>query len=225
MREEEVILNYQLNFENILHIGACRGTEISFYRNLLLANNVVFVEPNPDVYKELLINIEKDKKGINVYTYQLACSNKVEKNVDFNIIYGSDANFMEGNKGCSSFLEIDYDNVVKANNSHHFIFKEKIKVDTITIDKLIEKHPDIDFNFLNIDAQGVEYQILDGARELLKKQSLEMILVEATVDEPFYINNCSFDSVKNLLSQYGYIFDRMIWHSIDKWGDAIFIKE
>jgi len=134
---------------------------------------------------------------------------------------------MSGNKGCSSILNIDYKNVIESNNIHHFLFKEKIKVKNKKIDDLIEENNlnYKDYNFLNIDAQGAELMVLNGAKKLLSLNYLTSIFVEITVEQPFYENNSSFQDVKNLLKEYNFNLKDIYWHSKNKWGDALFIKE
>ena len=226
MREIYTLKKYNVNFSGVIHIGAHRGEEIEYYENEFNAKNVIFVEPNPEVFDELKFNIH-NKSFYNIKSFCYCCAiSDFNGTADFNLIYGQDANFMSGNKGCSSLLEIDYKNVADCNNNHHFIFKNKIKVSVKTLDCLLEEHDHnfSDFQFLNIDAQGVELKVLNGAQKLLNNKNLKYILIESTVDKPFYKENSTFAEIKNFLETKNFKFLEMIWHNVNVWGDALFVR-
>lgn len=227
MKEIKILKNNKVNFSGVIHVGAHRGEEITYYEEDFYATKVIFVEPNPEVFSELKINID-NKSFFNIKSFCYCCAiSDFDGESDFNIIYGQDANFMSGNKGCSSLLEINYENVRKENNSHHFVFQKKIKVPVYKLDTLLEQnnHNFEDFQFLNIDSQGVELQVLKGAEKLLQQKTLKNILVESTIDKPFYQGNSLFLEVKEFLEKRDFKFIDMIWHSENVWGDALFQRK
>jgi FkbM family methyltransferase len=226
MKEIQILKNNNIEFSGVIHVGAHRGEEITYYEEHFNAKQAIFIEPNPDVFDELKFNIN-NKLFFNIKSYCYCCAiSDFDGESDFNIIYGEDAKFMEGNKGCSSLLDIDYKNVNEQNNKHHFIFQNKIKVPVSKLDTLLEinDHKFEDYQFLNIDAQGVELQVLKGAEKLLTKKSLKYILIESTIEKPFYKENCLFNDLKDFLEKRSFKFIQMIWHSEGIWGDALFIR-
>jgi FkbM family methyltransferase len=229
------MLNNEINFlkkhnvciNGVIHVGAHRGEEVDYYENVFNAKQAIFIEPNPDVFKELNFNLDNKKYYdiiCHTYCYAVSDYNGVGK---FNIIYGNDADFMTGNKGCSSLLELNVENINNSNNQNHFNLKNQIDVVVKKLDDILieNKHELSNFDFMNIDAQGVELQILKGSTNLLENGSIEAILIEATLEQPFYMNNSDFNEIKEYLKIFGFNYREIFWHSYGKWGDALFIKE
>jgi len=199
----------------IIHVGAHRGEEVEQYADMD-AKTVIWVEPNPDVFKEMKHFLTSVGASIESHAFEYAVSDTDHDTVDFHLYYGPDAGFMRGNKGCSSLL--------KAKGRFESWHQETIQVETITIDTLLTendfKHSD--FQLLNLDVQGVELLALKGASEVLKH--VKYVATEATWENPDYVDNVMYDDLKSFLESKGFTETEIVNHGPD-WGDVLFIKE
>ena len=199
----------------IIHVGAHRGEEVEQYADMG-AKTVIWVEPNPDVFKEMKHFLTSVGASIDSHAFEYAVSDVDHDNVDFHLYYGPDAGFMRGNKGCSSLL--------KAKGRFESWHQETIKVETITIDTLLTENDfkPSDFQLLNLDVQGAELLALKGASEVLKY--VKYVATEATWQNPDYVDNVMYDDLKSFLDSKGFIETEIVNHGPD-WGDVLFVKE
>ena len=205
--------NIQLT--GVIHVGAHRGEEVNEYEDLG-AKQVIWVEANPDVFKEMEVNLTRAGASVESIAFQYAASNVDHETVDFYRYYGPDAGYLIGNKGCSSLL--------KTSGIWESWYKDTIKVETITLDTLIAendyKHQD--FQLLNMDVQGAELMVLQGSNKLL--ESVQYITTEATWKNAEYIDNVMYDDLKCFLESKGFIETEILPHT-ENWGDVLFIRK
>ena len=206
--------NNKISLNGVIHVGAHRGEEI-FYYEKLGAKKVIWVEPNPDVFKEMEVFLTDASVCVESTAFEYAASNVDHEEVNFHLYYGPDAGWLVGNKGCSSLL--------KAKGRFESWHKKTIIVETITIDTLIEEngYTISDFQLLNLDVQGAELLVLEGATKTL--DNIKYISTEATWNNPDYVGNVMYDKLKLFLESKGYIEEEVINHGPD-WGDALFVK-
>ena len=76
--------------------------------------------------------------------------------------------------------------------------------------------------FLNIDVQGVEYEVFLGAKNLLST-TVKAILVE-TSDIELYENQKTKNQITALLNEFGFVLDMYFAHDT-MWGDTYYIKK
>ncbi len=178
------------------------GAHIGLY-SIILAREVKdsFIyafEPNPDVYKVLVKNINLIKLGGKITPEEFALSADRGKHTLYISSYSARSSFYE--------LHARYDN----NKIVH-----TFTVDCYSIDYLVQsglcKPPDA----LKIDVEGHEYEVLRGARETLARGSPQ-IFVETHGGENGVPNE---DRIKDLLAPFGYKFKKLgypIWCYKDK---------
>ena len=87
--------------EGAIHVGAHRGEEIYDYEKLG-AKKVVWIEPNPEVFEELVCFLENAETSVESTGFCVAAGDSDNDEIDFHVCYGPDAGYMVGNKGCSS---------------------------------------------------------------------------------------------------------------------------
>jgi FkbM family methyltransferase len=144
-----------LNIETVYDIGACTGSWSMNMRYSLLPNAKFYLfEANPDY--------EKDLQGRNMPYFMTVLSNPERGEVEF---------YNGKNTGDSYYKETTkiYDEM------------SCIKLKTQTLDNLIQEHNLPTPQFIKLDTQGSELDILDGAKTILGKT--EFILTEMPIVE------------------------------------------
>lgn len=206
------------NIKNVLHVGADRGGELPQYLEMGV-ERVVWVEANPEVYQELLENLENmNITSIDSIPYNQLITDEDDIETDFNLYYGWDAGHLVGNKGMSS--------VLKAKNSWwgSECYRGTIKLNSLTLDTFIERN-NLGYNFdlLNMDTQGAELMISKGANEVLR--NIKYINSEVTFYNTSYHNNPLFDDLNEYFKKFGFKHIQTELSGDKNWGDAIFAKE
>jgi FkbM family methyltransferase len=205
------------NIKTVLHVGADRGGELPQYKEIGV-EKVVWIEANPEVYKELLENLEiMNISEIESLPFNQLVSDKDDVETDFNLYYGWDAGHLVGNKGMSSML--------KAKNSWwgSECYRGTIKLNSLTLDTFLERNNlGYDFDLLNMDTQGAELLISQGATKVL--ENVKYINSEVTLFNPPYHDNPLFDELYNYFKNFGFVHIQTEMSDVN-WGDAIFAKE
>ena len=191
--------------------------------------NVVCFEPN----KKELENIEKKYKKNNyakiVYSEKALFKNKGTKILHITKL---DTN--------SSLLRAS-DEFIKRYQATNFETIEQKRIKTTTIDLIIDEElrkENIKAEFIKIDTQGTEYQILEGAKDNLKSNTVA-ILCEVEFF-PLYENQKLFEDVIIYLRKFGFKLygiypnyrsnqklDKKYFEYEERliWGDAVFLWE
>jgi FkbM family methyltransferase len=211
---------YSVPVSGVVHVGAHRGEELENY----IVDGVqraVWIEPNPEVYDEMMTHFAAYgwdlENRIKNHTFMLAASDVDDQEVDFYLVYGPDAGFMEGNKGCSSML--------KPIGRFESWFQKKITATTVTLDTLMERNnlDPSDYQCLMIDTQGAELLVLRGAENLLKH--ITLIVAEVTFHTPDYEDNPTFEEVRDFLDAHGFSHVTTGFWGDDHQGDGVFIRK
>jgi len=194
-----IVNKYNIQFKGILHVGAHECEEISLYDKYLPRNKVLWVEAIPE-------KVEFCKKNHNnVLIEQAIVSDKIEK-VKFNI---------SNNGQSSSFLEFGLHKFYHGNVHYvdSFVSETKLLRDVI-------KNYNIEFNFLNLDIQGVELKALKGMEEYLPK--IDYIYSEVNSDNVY--EGCAIvTEIDEYLKQFGFSRAETKWTEC-KWGDALYLR-
>ena len=217
MSFKEEYLNRK-DIRKVIHVGADRGGELPQYRNMGV-EEVVWVEANPEVYQELLENLELMNVGeVKSLPFNQLISDSDDIETDFNIYYGWDAGHLVGNKGMSSLL--------KAKNSWwgSECYRGTVKLQSYTLDTFLEKNSlGYDYDMLNMDTQGAELMVCKGAVKLL--ESVKYINSEVTLYNPQYEGNPLFNEIYDFLKPFGFIHIETELSGDGNWGDAVFEKK
>tara|TARA_B100000579_G_C22792054_1_gene835072 strand:- start:164 stop:817 length:654 start_codon:yes stop_codon:yes gene_type:complete len=217
MSFKEEYLNRK-DIKKVVHVGADRGGELPQYRNMGV-EEVVWVEANPEVYQELLENLElMDVSEVKSLPFNQLISDSDDIETDFNIYYGWDAGHLVGNKGMSSLL--------KAKNSWwgSECYRGTVKLQSSTLDTFLEKNSlGYDYDMLNMDTQGAELMVCKGAVKLL--ESVKYINSEVTLYNPQYEGNPLFNEIYDFLKPFGFVHIETELSGDGNWGDAVFEKK
>ena len=199
---DTIVKKYDLKTNCIGHVGAWKAREITNYKNLFGDVTVIFVEAN----KKLKPFIDENIKSYeNVRCEYIALGSKISKGV-------LNLHEVEGNTGQSSSLLEPY--------LHPSIGTETIEVEITTADILFKNDP---VDFLSIDVQGYELEVLKGASNTL--HNVSTLIVEVNRTEQY--KDCAL--VQDL-DQYLKSFDLTRvetewWGDKEDWGDALYIKQ
>lgn len=190
---------YSLDISGVIHVGAHFGEEHATYKSLGI-DDIVYFEPVKktfDILKQRVTDAE-------LYNIALGNDNKfIEMYIEEEDAYG-----------CSSILQpsTNYSSV-------KFSGKESVEM------KKLDDYNFNKFNFLNIDVQGYELEVLKGSRESLKHIDYILCEVNRNIPEKImdYIGASPIDEIINLLDTYGFVLMEVDWAG-GSWGDAFFYK-
>lgn len=191
---------YNMNIKGIIHVGAHYGEELSEYVKNGIQDIVVF-EPLSecfDVLAQKVMNL-----NANIDGHQVALGS----------VPGTATMYLSDNeKQSSSILK------PKVHLTHHpnvkFDGMEEVEVD------LLDNFDTKEYNFLNMDVQGYELEVLKGAIETLKH--VDYVYCEVNRDE-VYEGNAYVEEIDEFLSAYGMERVETSWEG-QIWGDALYIR-
>lgn len=196
-----LIEKYNLNIRGVIQVGAHYGQETQIFLNAGI-NKIVLFEPTPDIFAKL-----ESYSGSAAWCYNCALSN-----------FNGEADFYVEtvNQGFSSSLLKSK----KHSEYHpHITFDNKIKVEVRQLDEFLVFAPFC--NFLFLDVQGGELDVLKGAKEYLKH--VDLIYTEINFEELY--EGCGLvGDLDKFLKPYG--FERVETVNFPSGdGDAVYIKK
>jgi FkbM family methyltransferase len=192
---------YNMDVKGIIHIGGHYGEEIDEYvRNGI--QEIVIFEPLSDSFDVLCENI-KDLNA-NIIAHQVALG--PEETIA--TMYVSD-----NEKQSSSLLKPK----VHITHHPHVKFPETEEVEV----KVLDDFDYSKYNFINMDVQGYELEVLKGAKKTL--EHVDYVYCEVNRDE-VYEGNAYVEELDEFLSQYNMERVETSWEG-QIWGDALYIKK
>ncbi len=202
-----LLAKYKFTPTGVFHIGASTGQEAKDYFNAG-AENVIWVEAIPQVFKQLERNIQEFPRMVSINE----CIADVDgKEMTFNI--------SNNEAQSSSLLELDYHKT----DHPDVYYTEKIQVFTKRVDTLLkERKINLeDYNFLNIDLQGAELMALKGMGDELNKVKYAYL----EVNKKHEYKDCPLLSdIDSYMDLFGFKRVELEWCGGFSWGDAMYIK-
>lgn len=194
---------YSMNINGVIHVGAHFGEEQNVYKSLGI-DKIVYFEPVGKTFKKL-----KERIGDNAILFNYALGNE-NKEIE---MYVEEADAY----GCSSILKPS-DNYKNVKFDYGEIVQMK-RLDDIEYDFN-------DYNFMNIDVQGYELEVLKGSIKIL--EHIDYIMCEInrfTHEKPLeYIDCVQIAMLSDFLLDFGFVLVEQNWAGVS-WGDGLFIKE
>ena len=195
---EDMICEYVLKFlrtdisrVNYLDLGANHAKELSnTYKFYKMGGRGVLVEANPELIPELTEN----RKGDVILNNVIVPSDEAFKgSTDFYVLSGD---------GLST---LDYESAVKACEVNPEItIKQKYSVNTVTVSEILDRYFKDGMDILNIDLEGIEYQILKEFD--FSKIRPKIILLENIEYKPYLVTEKSFSQdAAELLKSNNYV--------------------
>jgi FkbM family methyltransferase len=198
-----IVKKYNMNISGIIHIGAHQGQEVREYVENGYQDLIMF-EPLSENFRILEENL-KDMNA-NITAHQVALGNE-EKNV---VMYLSDNGLLS-----SSVLKPKVH--LQLHPSVGFPGVEEVEMRRL--DSFVEETKN--FNFINMDVQGYELEVLKGGMETLKH--IDYVYCEVNRDE-LYEGNVFIEDLDKFLSDYSMERVETDWAGT-LWGDALYIRK
>lgn len=171
----------KFNPKCILDIGAYHGDWTKMISTVFPEANIIMFDANR-TNNDILEKLTNDK-----IKYHNACLSDIEKIVEF---YSKSID--SDNSGASYYKEI-------FGNYRNDVITTKIQ--TQTLDTFVSEHNDIDF--IKLDTQGSELDILEGAKNTLKNNNVKYILLELIVFD-MNCNSPTFEDRIIYMKKIGY---------------------
>jgi FkbM family methyltransferase len=189
---DEIVKTLNLNIKGVIHVGGHVGEEIPVYQKY--TNNIYIFEPQKDCFDKITNDVNK-----------------------FNCALGHEEGefvmYLADNKQSSSLME------PKTHLKEH---PSVLFVDTAIVEvKTLDSFDITSCNFLNMDVQGYELNVLKGGVDTLKH--IDAVYTEVNTDE-LYTNNPLIEEMDEWLKEKGFI---RVWTHItpNHWGDALYVKQ
>lgn len=222
----KVSYRYKLNYRghgsiNLIDVGSVGGLPRPWRENANLVRFLLNFEPN-----------DSPCSGDSFMTYNTALWDE-ETIRPFYVYKGANSTGSSLFQQNVDFVRSNYETLKtrgpKKLSDTWFDRSELVKVMEMkcrTLDSVLADHfPSTPFHFLKTDAQGAEYQILNGSKNLLSGSCLGLYLELFTI--PLYEGIFLMDEVSNFVGQYGFKLVRKLpaHGSFDSQHDCLFLKE
>jgi FkbM family methyltransferase len=188
----------------VMHVGAFAGEELNQYRSIGLSNTIMF-EPQEHLYNSI-----KSRCIVNEKIYNVALgSERGSKDMYISFREGGVAH---GSGASSSLLKPK----VHLEEHPEVTFPETKTVEVHTLDD----YYDPQYNFLNIDVQGYELEVLKGASKTLA--NVDAMILEVSRDEVY--EGCPMiEDIDNFLRDFGFNRIAEVWQS-KSGGEALYAR-
>ena len=199
---KDLVKKYDLKIKGIIHVGGHHGEELEDYIDEGIQNIILF-EPLSDCFDVIGYKCQDLNANIEGHQVALGSERGIAK------MYVSD-----NEKQSSSILKPK----VHLTHHPHVKFPETEDVEVHLLDDYL---PNInDYNFINMDVQGFELEVLKGGKKALEQ--VNYVYCEVNRDE-VYENNAYVEEIDEFLAGYGMERVETDWAG-DIWGDALYIK-
>lgn len=188
-----------------VHVGGHTGEEASWY-NASGFSRVLWMEPHPELYAQLCENLIK-------FDNQIAYPFGIHDTLKKAVLHEA------SNAGLSSSI-LDLGLHAKYHPSVKYVKDVTIKL--FRLDDFFNRFGVTDdFNFLNIDVQGVELNVIKSLGTRVNQ--FDYIYTEVN-EEKLYKGCCLVGEIDSYLSDFG--FTRILTSMTkNHWGDALYVKK
>ncbi|MBR8840968.1 MAG: FkbM family methyltransferase [Stigonema ocellatum SAG 48.90 = DSM 106950] len=198
---EELVQKYHVKIRGLIHVGAHYGQEYEIYQKLGIAN-LIFFEPLSRNFKILETHVAAQAQLVQK---ALGNENKKVKMYTESANNGMSSSILKPQKHLEQYPQIIFDT-------------EEI-VEMVRLDDFLSEKQN--YNFLTIDVQGYELEVLKGSQETLT--NISGILTEVNRDE-LYENCAQVEQLDSFLDLYNFHRVETNWEG-GTWGDAFYLKK
>jgi FkbM family methyltransferase len=193
---------YEMDIRGVIHIGAHHGKEIQEYLDNGIQNITVF-EPVSETFDILAKKLEDYNADIN--GYQVALGNRVgTATMNLSPTHSMSSSLLKPKQHLELHPDVIFDGT------------EEVAID------MLDNFDLRGANFINMDVQGYELEVLKGGSKSL--ENIDYVYCEVNRDE-VYEGNAFIEEIDEYLSNYG--FQRVLTKYLETyytWGDALYIK-
>ena len=175
----------------IFDIGAHVGSTTMEYRRLFPLAFIYCFEPFSQIFDKLLLNVKGDSR-ISCHKYAVS-EKKGAAVLNINLSPATNSLLETDERGSSYWGE------------HLLDTTSQMKVETTTVDCFCHEKGITHIDILKIDAQGSEYAVFMGAKDMLSKQKISLIYTELIMC-PTYKGQRKFYEYLGLMDSFGYEF-------------------
>lgn len=173
----------------IVDVGAHVGSVALEYRELFPHATIHCFEPFPLSYQELQHNVGGDAR---ICCHPFAVSDKEGTDVlNANLSSATNSLLLTDKRGSSYWGEGLFDTT------------SQVEIDTTTIDVFTREKGILNVDILKLDVQGLEYAVLNGAKDMLSNQRVSLIYTELILG-PSYQKQHKLHEYLTLLDSFGY---------------------
>jgi len=203
---EHTNINYTGIFERIdvgikgiIHVGLWDFVEHTCYTKLV-GNKVIGIEGNPQVFEQMSKPVAEEA-GYKVFNECVSGADNIEKEF-FLAAHGS--SFHQGPPEWGK--------------------NRYIKVKTKTLSTILEENnlDPTEYDFLNIDVEGAELEVLKGYEKYLKY--VNVIDLETTIQDR-NLGGCTHNEIVGWLGARGFkLVESSDSYQKEGWGDSVFVR-
>ena len=198
---ESVVEKYKPEITGIIHVGAHYGDEVHSYMQRGVPK-VAFFEPLQRNFEILEQNIQSYSDRVSLHKVALGSAN------------GSATMNISSNDAQSSSI---------LNPKVHLEAHPEVSFDGTEIVDLAKLDDyEYDYNFMVIDVQGYELEVLKGATKTL--ETVDYLYCEVNQDE-VYEGNALIGDIDSFLEDYSFKRVETEWWHTQVWGNAFYVKD
>lgn len=199
--------DWRLEISGVIHIGAHFGKEVETYARIPSIRNVVLFEPHPDTFRKLQENLAAWKSHFDYLQAIPVGLGPFSCRMDM---------FTEtANEGQSNSLLRPTGHLKQYPG---IVFEGTREVQVRPLDDF---KADSRMNFINIDVQGFELEVLRGARRTLPQ--IQAVMTEVNREE-LYRGCCLVEELDDFLGKFGLSRQATNWAG-GSWGDALYVRD
>jgi FkbM family methyltransferase len=197
----EILNNTGIKIQGVIHVGGHYGQEIEMYQKCGISEGHFF-EPQLKPFE--VLTTKCNNFGYKCYNVALGSTEQIlEMHIE------------ESNEGQSSSL---LEPVLHLKEYPNITFNKKIQVPVKTLDSFNIQG----CNFLNVDVQGYELEVLKGAVKTLS--CFDLICLEVNRAELY--KGCPLIEDLILFLKNMFILQKVVWYEgYRDWGEAVFTKK
>lgn len=198
----DIVKKYDMKISGVIHIGGHYGEEVGSYVEQGI-NDIVLFEPLKENFEILKKNVSNFDANIEGHRVALGNSNgNITMNLSSNGLESS--SILKPKLHLELYPDITFDNT------------EEVEI------KKLDDYNYSNYNFMNMDVQGYELEVLRGGSNTL--QYIDYLYCEVNRNE-VYEGNAYIQELDDYLFSYNMKRVETSWWDDGDWGDALYIKE
>ena len=196
------IINFLKNkkyykFNTVLDVGAHYGESIELFLENFDIKKIISFEASPENFKTLKArhrNLSKTFSGTDIVIENLATGND-EKLLSINQFTESSSSTIKNINENSKYFKKKFFFLNKFNQKN---FYQELEVNQIMLDDFVKKNLINHIDFLKIDTEGYEFEVLKGSKNIINNVSF--ILFEHHYDD-MIVKDYFFSDINDFLSK------------------------